>query len=208
MILAAGDFDWVAIVVMVIFGLISWISSKLKGTDEQPPAKPTSGTRPAPSTGPKPTGDSEEDRMRRFFEALGIPEAQSAPRPVATPVSRPRPVPPPVPPVSSPVIPPPIPHVPPVRPRRPLDEEEALLTRSESPVAVTPRRQETDMLEEEISRLSAKAEALKSTDVRGVSSVSSGQTAARLKAALSNPQDLRTAFLLREILGPPPGLRS
>jgi hypothetical protein len=148
---------------------------------------------------------SEEERMRRFMEALGLPADQpSAPR---QPVP-PRPMPPVV--VAPPLparpkpVPRPVPAPPPVVVRS-LDELETTTLSVEQislPTLITPAVHEFETVTSAVSAIHGKA-----APRREPSSLPPAASIHELlHAALSSPQQLRSAFVLREILGPPVGL--
>jgi hypothetical protein len=200
MILAAIEGQLLIILLMVLFSIISWIGNKLN-EKKQPPAPPASPTR-------RPAAESEEERMRRFLEALGMPPTEKpSPPTVAPPPFAPRP---------KPVVvkaPPPLPARPRIEPRpapqpasagRSLDELETTSLRVEQitlPELITPAVHEFDTVSSRVSATHEKAAPLRESSSPAVS------IHELLRAALSSPQQLRSAFVLREILGPPPGLR-
>src|SRR5687768_11900648 len=99
MIAAGGEFNWSVLVVMAVIAFVGWLSNKLQSSQNTPPpGVPKPG---APRRGP---AESEEERMRRFLEALGIPSDTAPPPP-----PRQKPLPPPMPTV---VVPPPMPSRP------------------------------------------------------------------------------------------------
>lgn len=216
MILAANiEGQLLVLVLMVIFGIASWIGNKLN-EKKQPPQTPRAPGEPPPR---RDAAESEEERMRRFMEALGLPTDQPASppqqqRPPAPqrPVERPRSGPPPIPPI---VVPPPF--FMPARPRpkqiapppipaeRSLDELETTSLPVEQitlPELVTSEVHEFETVTSSITAAHTRAPLLR--EAAPVSSASSVH--ALLRAALSSPEQLRSAFVLREILGPPPGL--
>jgi hypothetical protein len=207
MTLASIEGQLVVVAIMAVVGLINWVSSKLNAGGKAPPPSGTphdAGPRRAPA-------DSEEERMRRFLEALGLP-ADSRPAP---PVQRPRPANPPVP----PIVAQPPPGLP-VRPRAkkrpappPLPESPRRVSLDEAPAPTLPVEQlslaelSTPALPEFDTR-SSKITAIPG-DVTLPQEASSrrGPTLSEaLRAALASPQQLRSAFVLREVLGPPIGL--
>ena len=185
--IAASLFDHPGYLLLIAFiALVRWLVSKAKGQaqdtqtpTESPPAQPI---KRGGST------QSEEERIRKFLEALGQP-AGTTPPPKVTPRRRqaqPRifpklpPLttsPPPFP--QTPVMPPPLPveSTPPApRPTAPVFEVQdiARQRRRETPVEL-PRR------------ATARFD---------------------LRTRIGTPEDLRTAIVLREIFGPPRGLQS
>jgi hypothetical protein len=183
--LAASLFDHPGILLIIAaITLIRWLISKGKGeaqnTQSPPPPIPS---RPITRGGETQT---EEERVRKFLEALGQP-AGSAPPKVAP---RRRAVQPkifsPLPPLTT--APPPLPEAPKIRtatPPPPLPIESATKRSTTAP----------DFEVREVARQTS-SEPLPETRY---------PTAARIK--LGTPQDLRTAIVLREIFGPPRSLQ-
>src|SRR2546423_7544556 len=185
--MAASIFDHPGILLIIAaITLIRWLISKGKGESqntESQMAPPPPPSRPITRGGETQT---EEERIRKFLEALGQP-AGSAPPKVAP---RRRAVQPkifsPLPPLTS--APPPLPEAPRSRtatPPLPLPIELATKRSATAP----------DFEVREVAR-QASSEPLPETRYTA---------AARIK--LGTPQDLRTAIVLREIFGPPRSLQ-
>ena len=87
--LAAIDGQILFLVIAAIIGVINWISEKRKEKKqaEQPEAEPN-------TTADRSTRESEEERLRRFMEALGVPQGTTRPPPRPAPL---QPAPPPLP---------------------------------------------------------------------------------------------------------------
>jgi hypothetical protein len=183
--LAASLFDHPAILLIIAaITLIRWLIQKGKGeaakTESQPPPPPSQSITRGGET------RTEEERIRKFLEALGQP-AGSAPPKVAP---RRRAVQPkifsPLPPLTT--APPPLPEAPKIRtptPPPPLPIE----------LATTRGTTDPDFEVREVARQTS-SEPLPETRRAGL---------ARFK--LRTPQDLRTAIVLREIFGPPRSLQ-
>lgn len=77
MIAAGIEGNLLVLVVMAVIGIINWLTSR-KSEDQQPPSKPS---QPSAGSTRRPPANSEEERMRRFLEALGVP-TDSGQRPV------------------------------------------------------------------------------------------------------------------------------
>jgi len=182
--LAASLFDHPGILLIIAaITLIRWLISKGKAdaqNTESPPPPPPS--QPISRGGETRT---EEERIRKFLEALGQP-AGSAPPKV---VPRRRAVQPkifsPLPPLTT--APPPLPEAPEIRASAPPP----------LPIELATKRSTTDPDFEvrEVARQTS-SEPLPETRHTAV---------ARIK--LGTPQDLRTAIVLREIFGPPRSLQ-
>lgn len=210
MILASGEGQVVFVVIMAILGLINWISKTLNSGDKKPPQNPSqSGRAAAPPR--RANAESEEERMRRFLEALGLPADD---KPAAL---RPRSEQRPVPPI---VAPPPLPNAPrrSVRPatitppaqkqrRSGLPEERPVPASRVETIALpelrVPPAPEFETISSKISAVSADFPATRD-DVDRPRGPTIGET---LRAALASPQQLRSAFILAEVFGTPPGLR-
>jgi len=203
MILAAIDGDWIVPLVVVIFGFINWVVGKLKGEQPAPPP-----ARAAPTEAPRPSGNPEEDRMRKFLEALGVPDDE-APAPVRP--TPPRAQPPPLrrePPIVRPpvVLPVPVAPLPPLVPvERSLDEDPAPTL----PVEQIHVRELVVPTFEEFKTVSSSIGAIPQERRPALAAVSTAAPASTLvRQQLSSPEQLRSAFLLREILGAPRSLQS
>lgn len=202
MILAEIDLQLIFFLLMAVFGFISWLSGKLNPGEKQPPQQPPGPSRDAPRR--RGAAESEEERMRRFLEALGMPADQPpVPQQPVRPQPAPRPVlttPPPIPAQPRPVrraVPPP--------PPRSLDELETTTLPVEQIALASLATQNVREFETVSSTVSA---------TRAVSAYASEAVPQRgaalpelLRATLASPQQLRTAFVLREVLGPPLALR-
>lgn len=204
------------IIILLVFGAISlvnwWLRKRQEGDaadvlDEPAPIRP--GRRQ----------DSEEERVRKFLEALGVPQGD------APPVARPRverpPIPtgsapPPVPvarpripvAVPKPATPPPIPKVEPVEqieedvegfPEEPIEETEPMRPEWHPPgIAAVPAPEPIQV------------EALTAPEMESLPPIEE-EVPTRVHpvaALLASRKQLRSAILLREILGPPRGLHS
>ncbi len=211
MILASGEGQLVFLVVMAVLGLINWIANRASPGDKKAPQDP-SQPGAAPASPRRANPESEEERMRRFLEALGLPgESQPAP---PRPAPKPRPAVRPVPPIvyqptaplpqKRPSAPPPL--VPQAHRPRSLDELPAPASRVEQIALAelkTPSLPEFETLSSRVSALPADFPAAHDEAARP-SGPTMGDT---LQAALASPRQLRSAFILSEIFGTPPGLR-
>ena len=203
--LAAGGTELVFFLIVAAFGLINWLFGKLKGA-EKPPDPMAPHDRQVGR--PIPAQPSEDERMRKFLEALGIPaDASPSPRPAPRPAA-PRPV------VQRPrrtlPAPPPLPPLPPRRAIESLDEAEAP-TQSAATIEaghlITHEVVEFDTVSSHVSAIPLGQE--RSDPIAETVSAPPASALSRsLHAALRSPTELRTALLLREILGPPRGLQT
>lgn len=186
--MAANLFEHpVVLLIIAAVALLRWALSKAKGEgqDTQAPAPPPN--QPIARGGETRT---EEERIRKFLEALGQP-AGSAP-PVAPRRRRPEPtIFSPLPPLTT--APPPLPQAPRVAPLIPPPLP------PEFPAPSFTATSEPDFEVRDIARQTS------SEPAPEVHRPAGRPFAARIK--LGTPQDLRTAIVLREIFGPPRGLQ-
>ena len=192
MILASGEGQVVFLVIMAVIGVINWISGKLNaGNKKAPPG-------PSPSAEPRrANADSEEERMRRFLEALGIPaDERPAPRPVP-PIVAPAPFAPA--PRRSAATPPPLQSGTRVALSAPVTRAESIAL----PDLTIPSVSDFETVSSRIAAMPMEFPA-----TRDESDRPHGPTMSEtLRAALASPQQLRSAFILTEVFGTPPGLR-
>ncbi len=195
---ASGDSgSTLFILLAIVVSIIRWLSSRQEKTAPQKPSAPGSSSRSSNS-------DSEQEQMRRFLEALGLPpDSASAPSPPPVPVERPRPVPQPQ--VRAQIPPRP------VMPRK--EEEPAYL-----PIEQIENPHLSDLQVPEVAAFQTVASVVSAIPFEAVGHVSGemapvgprnvSESAAEARKMLRSPGALRTAFVLREILGPPRGLQS
>lgn len=188
--------------------------------------------RPRSSTG-LPEGESEEEKMRRFMEALGLPPESAPPRPSASTPRRPEPVRrtpdrsklPPSPPIvndpartrrwmggpsapRTPSTPPPF-AAPPVQPAT-MAQPAAPVSESAPAMEVAAVSQGVNVGLEQPSKARQRA-ASEARAARGSRPANAGAVsgpASALREQLRTPAALRNAILLKEILGAPKGLQS
>jgi len=203
--LAAGGGDYIFLVVMLVFGLINWLANKVKEGKAAAPPPDRPATRP--SAGAPPSADPEAERMRRFLEALGVPgDPRETPAP---PVSRSEPV-------APRPLPPPLPE-----PEHYVDDETVTSHHGERhhiPELQTERLSEYQTVS---SRVAADPDGEFVTLAAEVSAIphvapapdlaaptrEGSPTARSFYALLRSHSDVRTAIVLREILGPPRSLQ-
>jgi hypothetical protein len=176
--------------------LVRWLISKTKsqGQDTQPTNTQTQD-RPAPAPPPaRPISrggetQTEEERIRRFLEALGQPAGTTPPK---------------VPPRPRPVVPKIFPQLPPLKtapPPLPVEKAPRAVPPPPLPVGTTTARPlEAAYQVQDFQRQTSSEPP---TERRAPASPG---PIARIK--LGTPQDLRTAIILREIFGPPRSLQS
>jgi hypothetical protein len=179
----------VVLIIVIAAALLRWLSQRSR-TENQDSERPMAPGEPIPRGGETQT---EEERIRRFLEALGQP-AGSAPPPKVAPKRETRPkvfptlpplttTPPPLPPSPAPVVQAPPPPPLPIR-------------RVFTPAPV----QEAGF---EVRDLGAQTSG---DSVPGVRSAAAEQRS--FSARLRSPQGLRDAIILREIFGPPRSLQA
>jgi len=186
-VIAASIFDHPAILLLfVLVGLVRWLISKSKSQTQNPQSPPPPPSRPITRGGETQT---EEERVRRFLEALGQPPGTTPPKVVTQRRAVQPKIFPKLPPLKT--KPPPLPEVVVPPPPPPLAFETTNVTRM-------PARET-------------------SFEVRNVARQTSSEPSAETRRAagpridprskLGTPQDLRTAIVLREIFGPPRSLQ-
>ncbi|HEX4629786.1 MAG TPA: hypothetical protein VH188_02380 [Chthoniobacterales bacterium] len=190
--MAATIFDHPGFLLLIVFvALVRWLASKAKqAQNQQTPSAPPS----APPSQPIPRGgdsQTEEERMRRFLEALGQPPGTTPPK-VAPRQREVRPkIFPQLPPLTT--APPPLVTAPrPVRGMPPPLPVAA--TTWKMPSAPGPAFEVHDVTRQSSSE--------PSLEIRRTARISFDP---RIK--LGSPADLRTAIVLREIFGPPRSLQ-
>ena len=186
--IAASLFDspWF-LVLLVLVTLVRWLVSKAKSRVEegQSPMEP-------PPTQPITRGgqtQSEEERIRKFLEALGQPAGSSPPPPKVIPRMRT-------------VLPKIFPSLPPLKtvpPPLPVEEATPFVAPPPLPPQASAFRPlEADFQVQDFARQT-------SSEPPADKRRSGARSFARIK--FGSPQDLRTAIVLREIFGPPRSLQ-
>ena len=184
---AASIFDHPGVLLLIAFiALIRWLISKAKSAPQEtqtpmepPPARPI--TRGGET-------QSEEERIRKFLEALGQPTG-TAPPPKVIPRTR----------TVKPKIFPSLPPLTTVPPPLPAEEAAPFVVPPPLPAAAPARPAlESAYQVQEFARQT-------SSEPPPETRRSSARSFGRIK--LGTPQDLRTAIVLREIFGPPRSLQ-
>ena len=182
------DSPWI-ILIVIAASIVRWLWQKAVEEKEKAD-RPVVPDQPIPRSG---ESQSEEDRIRRFLEALGQPPGTTPPPKVAprrwvpptvfSPLPPLTTVPPPLPsepaPVSSAPAPPPLPMA--ERIFKPAIEQE---------------------MEFEVRDVAMQTSSESSPYSRPMEAAPSG-----MRAKLASPQGLRDAIILREIFGPPRSLQ-
>jgi len=219
--------QWPIFLIVGLIALVKWLmenSGKFQGdeSDDIPDPDPSQRNRPAsprpprPNAGAFPGGETEEERMRRFMEALGLPkEGVPPPRPAprkAAPVKPDirhlgRPIPAPAAARRTKISPPletggPLPTLP----------KTASVGETAPSMEVTSIPQMTFGEPLQVARSVAVevSSAVTQPSPRPAPKKPPRETAvqAALQEQLRDPASLRRAILLREILGAPKGLQS
>lgn len=237
------------IIILVIVGAIAFgkwlIENAGKSAEDDTPEYPAQRPAPRRRIQPPPGGmadssrraESDEEKMRRFMEALGLPADGSAPPPPKRPATAPRNVPPP-PQTPRPIVrrieprapgrpAAPVPQPAPPQPARrsiaapfetahpPMEAHPASSRPENAPTA--PSVPDEPVLTPKAAAAAAMGAAKTNVLASGslataagsaVSGVSSSPFASDLREQLGDPASLRRAILLREILGEPKGLQS
>jgi hypothetical protein len=211
MILADAGINVIILAIAGIVALVRWFTTK---DEEAPPTSEQDAPRRQATAGP-----SEDERMRRFLEALGVPTEGQVPPPRNRPAARTAEPPPLKAPQNYPaptvahrkdfrrtppivVVPPPIPV------ERPSFEA--------APPPVPPAREMYDSelhLPEVKEYVTASSTASSDREVpatwRHESAVlTAAPVGEQWRHLLRSPRDLRTAIVMREILGPPRSLQT
>jgi hypothetical protein len=186
--IAASLFDHPGFLLLLVFvALVRWLASKAKSENRpaQSPPPPPPASRPISRGGET---QSEEERVRKFLEALGQPPGSTPPkvaprrRAVQPTVFRS-----PLPPLTT--APPPVADAPALPP--PLPVQVATLQR------VSQSRPDFEV--HDVTRQT-------SSEPPTGTQRAAARFPGRIK--LGTPQDLRTAIVLREIFGPPRSLQA
>ena len=183
-ILASIEGQAIALAIAGIIALINWLAKKKEAAGAPPTPQPR-----APQT----DADAESERMRKFMEALGLPSDQ-APKPIQRPPAR-----------RAKAAPPPLPRARPVS----LDEAPApRLPVEQLHIAElhTPEVPEFHTTSSEISAIPTERAAQPVVDPYAASQ--GPVPIDELRRLLRSKSEIRSAILLREILGPPRGLQS
>ncbi|MFN2622359.1 MAG: hypothetical protein ABR611_05890 [Chthoniobacterales bacterium] len=183
--IAASIFDHPGFLLLIVFvALVRWLASKAKSQPQNPQNPPPPPSRPISRGGETQT---EEERVRRFLEALGQPAGTTPPKVMPRRRAAESKIFPQLPPLKT--KPPPLPEVAAAPP--PLSFE----TPSEMPMTT----REAAFEVHDVARQSSSEPAPETR------SVPPARFDPRVK--LGTPQDLRTAIVLREIFGPPRSLQ-
>jgi hypothetical protein len=190
----------IILIIVVAAALLRWLSQKSQAPKEGDPERPEVPGQPIPRGGETQT---EEERIRRFLEALGQPTTSTPPRRVTPRPTAPKVVRPPLPPLTSPLpplitVPPPLPVAPSatIQPPPPPAAPPVPIRRVFTPAPV----QEAGF---EVRDLAA---AQTSSDLVSERRPVADQQG--LLLLLRSTQGLRSAIVLREIFGPPRSLQT
>ena len=196
----AAHFDNFLFLLLVVVAVLFQFLAKVAGKKNKDQTKRTSTPRtPAPSQR-APTG-SDEDRIRKLMEALGQPPTARPPPPVVprTDIS-PRPLAPVKPPISQPPPPWRLPRKERGKPEAIAKEKSALpvITRVEKIIPPKITGSPAFEIQEAPEAYAATTRTISKTEERR----------ADIATLLTSTSGLRDAVILREILGPPRGLRA
>jgi hypothetical protein len=182
------------IILILVAAFLQWLYQKSQASKEERPTETEPDRTDQTISRPEPGG--EEERIRRFLEALGQPTTSPPPPKVAPkPASRPRAVLP----EAFPRLPP-LTTVPPPLPPPIVEIPRALPPKIEQRVFQPTIAKESIF---EVHDLAAPAPENLSPESRRAAA-----RAQTLIPDLTSPRSLRSAIVLREIFGPPRGLQT
>ncbi len=196
--------NWLFFLFVAVVMLFRWLMNAANKASKDSSDREKRSSPSAPPPVPRASADSDEQRIRKFLEALGQPPGSRPP----PPVTQPRPT------YQNPVV---LPHVgpgrsplpplktrPPDLPRKtqmppitqaPYEKKEFKPVALEGAFEVQPGGQ---LPSEPASPLKSPADAY-----AAVTAPSSARVETNLAALLRSPSGLRNAIILREIFGPP-----
>ena len=173
-----------------------WVTQQASGSSDQPEGRP-------PDERAGPPNESDEERIRRFFEALGGPPGTSPPPKVQPGSPRPRRV-------VQPKAPPPVARQPKRKWVQPLPPLVTVPEEPPAPIAIPPSGPSIPDVSPGLPSTGMEAPRapalLKPIAPASFGSVTSARRRTARDRLLATRGDLRNAILLREILGPPRGL--
>jgi hypothetical protein len=192
----AANFDNLLFLLLVVVAVLFQFLAKIAGKKSKDRTKPTSTPRTPTPLQRAPT-DSDEDRIRKLLEALGQPPTSRPPPPVVPRINLPpRPVAPVRPPMS------PLSQLRRDKPRK----REAALKEKPAPPAI--RRVEENIPPKIIDAPAFEIREAREAYAAGTRPIAkTEEPRAHIVTLLTSTSGLRNAVILREILGPPRGLR-
>jgi len=189
------------VAVAVLFQLLTKAASKVGKSSNETDRTSTSPP-PAPRPLPRAPAQTDEERIRKFLEALGQPATVTPPPPVVPRTDvPPRPL--------APVRPPPGPFSPPPWKISREERRRRAVILHESPVGTPGEwlRKEIDPASVVTAPQPTKLPGRKTSAVPIAASTTSTATNVEITALLSSSTGLRNAIILREIFGPPRSLQ-
>jgi hypothetical protein len=196
-VIAASIFDHPGVLLLIVFiALVRWLLSKAKSPTQNPPRPPQpieSPQIPPPPNRPIPRGgetQTEEERIRRFLEALGQPPGTTPPKVTRRREIQPK-IFPQLPPLKS--VPPPLPETSEMAPAPPPSPRIPAASWQPFPTA------EPTFEVHDVARQTASGPAPETRRA------AAGRFDPRIKLGI--PGDLQNAIVLREIFGPPRSLQ-
>lgn len=195
-----------AIFPIVIFVIVTL--SKLLSASKQPPP-PSGPSGPGAPRRNLPSGESEQERYRKFMEAVGLPKDSPPPAPVRPRTVTPGPLLPVKPPLLSPnVTPGRVRRVPPARPPAPAAPRPQTVTRQAAPAPAPAKSvSEPAMPMQQVGPLPQGSSALRPPAATAGAVARRSYPAGALLLKLRDPAAIREAIVLREVLGPPKALQ-
>jgi hypothetical protein len=188
----------IILIIVVAAALLRWLSQRSQAPKEEDPERPEVPGQPIPRGGETQT---EEERIRRFLDALGQPTTSTPPRRVTPRPTAPKVVRPHLPPLTAPL--PPLTTVPP-----PLPSASSATIQPPPPPAAPPlpiQRVFTPAPVQEAGFEVRDLAAQTSSDLVSERTVGGQQG---LLLMLRSAQGLRSAIVLREVFGPPRSLQT
>lgn len=195
------------IAVAALFRLLANKAGDAARKKSEPPPERSTFTPRADQPPPLSPADTDEERIRRFLEALGQPTSSKPPPPVVRrPTSQRRMVLPHGPPFSPPH--PPLMTRPREEPTRKIPGTPPPTPPAVEPRIVTPAIQQAPIFEVQESALTAEQTAAQAMAVPAPEvQTATEQPSPNIAMLLRSPSGLRDAIVLREIFGPPRSLQ-
>jgi hypothetical protein len=194
--------NWLFILLIAIAMLFRWLASAASKASKKSDETERGSTSTPPTASPDRTVESDEERIRKFLEALGQPAGSQPPPPVSRKPTYQKPIVlPHVGPFGSPL--PPLTTRPPDLPEETTQSEPVVqpLRRRKT---ITPKVSEGTFEVHEVAVSPAPAAAMKSLSE---AKTAAAPSEANIATLLRSSSGLRNAIILREVFGPPRSLQ-